>query len=201
MPLQPKLACNSDTRTLCSTPKRCNSNDAISTFEIHVGELRATFLRNHNMRRHKDPSRRQPKPSRRKTPKQKTPQAQQTEDPQAEDTPSPEDNPSTEDPRNPDSRHDRHKHGGTAPVTWRCTRYVAVHPLRGGAPEQKRCIAYGSGAVPQHTRTNAELAHRTTRRHTPPCAPGPYWWQDGHAAHAITCTPAHSGPLRHLLHP
>ena len=184
MPLQPKLARNSDTQTLCSTPKRCNSNDAISTFEIHVGELRATFLRNHNMRRHKDPSRRQPK--------QKTTQAQQTEDPQAEDTPSPEDNPSTEDPRNPDSRHNRHKHGGTAPVTWRCTRYVAVHPLRGGAPEQKRCIAYGSGAVPQHTRTNAELAHRTTRRHTPPCAPGPYWRQDGHAAHAITCTPAHS---------
>ena len=201
MPLQPKLACNSDTQTLCSTPKRCNSNDAISTFEIHVGELRATFLRNHNMRRHKDPSRRQPKPSRRKTPKQKTTQAQQTEDPQAEDTPSPEDNPSTEDPRNPDSRHDRHKHGGTAPVTWRCTRYVAVHPLRGGAPEQKRCIAYGSGAVPQHTRTNAELAHRTTHRHTPPCAPGPYWRRDGHAAHATTCTPAHSGPLRHLLHP
>ena len=76
----------------------------------------------------------------------------------------------------------------------RCTRYVAVHPLRGAAPEQKRCIAYGSGAVPQHTRTNAELAHRTTHRHTPPCAPGPYWRQDGHAAHAAhaaTCTPAY----------
>ena len=109
--------------------------------------------------------------------------------------PSPEDNSSPEDPHNPDSRHNRHKHGGAAPVTWRCTRYVAVHPLRGGAPEQKRCIAYGSGAVPQHTRTNAELAHRTTHRHTPPCAPGPYWRQDGHAAHAThaaTCTPAHS---------
>ena len=49
---------------MCSTPKRCNSNGAISTFEIHVGELRATFLRNHNMRRHKDPSRRHPKPGR-----------------------------------------------------------------------------------------------------------------------------------------
>ena len=110
-PHQPKLARNSDTRTLCSTPKRCNSNGAISTFEIHVGELRATFLRNHNMRRHKDPSRRQPK--------RKTTQA--------------EDNSSTEDPRNPDSRHNRHKHGGTAPVTWRCTRYVAVHPNRRGA--------------------------------------------------------------------
>ncbi len=102
---------------LCAAPrKRCNSNDVISMFEIHVGELRATFLRNHNMRRHKgttkcpqaedSPSRRQPKPSRRKTPKQKTPQARKTT--QAED------NSSTEDPRNPDSRHNRHKHGGTA---------------------------------------------------------------------------------------
>ena len=44
---------------------------------------------------------------------------------------------------------------------------MALHPLRGAAPEQKRCIAYGSGAVPQQTRTNAELAHRTTHRHTP----------------------------------
>ena len=144
------------------------------------------------MGRHKDPSRRQPK--------QKTTQAQQTEDPQAEDTPSPEDNPSGRQlkhrrppqPRQPPQPPQARGH---------CTRYVAVHPLCGGAPEQKRCIAYGSGAAPQQTRTNAELAHRTTRRHTPPCAPGPYWRQDGHAAHAITCTPAHSGPLRHLLHP
>ena len=183
MPLQPKLARNSDTQTLCSTPKRCNSNDAISTFEIHVGELRATFLRNHNMRRHKDPSRRQPK--------QKTTQAQQTEDPQAEDTPSPEDNPSGRQlkhrrppqPRQPPQPPQARGH---------CTRSGALHPIWSATPEQKRCIAYGSGAVPQQTRTNAELAHRTTRRHTPPCAPGPYWRQDGHAAHAITCTPAHS---------
>ena len=75
-------------------------------FEIHVGELRATFLRNHNMRRHIDP-------------KRKTTQA--------------EDNSSTEDPRNPDSRHNRHKHGGAAPDKGHCTRYVAVHPNRRGA--------------------------------------------------------------------
>ena len=77
-------------------------------FEIHVGELRATFLRNHNMRHHKDP-------------KQKTTQA---------------DNSSPEDPRNPDSRH---KHGGAAPVTWRCTRTEEVHCLRIGctAPTHK----------------------------------------------------------------
>ena len=153
-------------------------------FEIRVGELRATFLRNHNMRCHKDP-------------KRKTTQA--------EDNSSPEDSRSPEDPHNPDSRHNRHKHGGAAPDMGRCTRYVAVHPLRGGAPEQKRCIAYGSGALPQHTRTNAELAHRTTHRHTPPCAPGPYWRQDGNAAHATTCTPAHSDtltceePANHIL--
>ena len=118
---------------------------------------------------------------RRKDPKRKTTQAQKTS--QAED------NQSSEDPHNPDNRH---KHGGAAPDMGRCTRYVAVHLLRGGAPEQKRCIAYGSGAAPQHTRTNAELAHRTTHRHTPPCAAGPYWRQDGHAAHAATCTPAQS---------
>ena len=170
MPLQPKLAHNSDTQTLCSTPKRCNSNGAISTFEIRVGELHATFLRNHNMRRHKGTT---------KCPKQKTTQAQKTPTtPTAATTAT--------------STGALHPLRGGAPVMWRCTRYVAVHPLRGGAPEQKRCIAYGSGAVPQQTRTNAELAHRTTHRHTPPCAPGPYWWQDGHAAHATTCTPAHS---------
>ncbi len=89
---------------LCAAPrKRCNSNDAISMFEIHVGELRATFLRNHNMRRHKDPTR-------------KTAQA--------------EDNSSPEDPHNPDSRH---KHGGTAPDKGHYTRYVALHPIRKGA--------------------------------------------------------------------
>ena len=124
--------------------KRCNSNDAISMFEIHVGELRATFLRNHNMRRHKDPTRKTA---------------------QAEDNSSPEDSPSPEDPHNPDSRH---KHGGTTPDKGHYTRYRALHPIWGAAPEQKRCIADGSGAVPQHTRTNAELAHRTTHRHNQP---------------------------------
>ena len=181
MPLQPKLACNSDTRTLCSTPKRCNSNDAISTFEIHVGELRATFLRNHNMRRHKDPSRRQPKPSRRKTPKQKTPQARKTT--QAED------NSSTEDPYNPDSRHNRHKHGGTAPVMWRCTRYVAVHPNRRGAlpTDRVQCPNIQEQTRNWHTEPlaatplHAHLGPTGGRMGTPP-TPSP----------ALRPTPAHS---------
>ena len=93
----------------------------------------------------------------------------------------------------------RHPHPRQPPqlpeARGRCTRSGALHPIRGTTPEQKRCIAYGSGALPQHTRTNAELARRTTHRRTPPCAARPYWRQDGHAAHATTCTPAHSDTL------
>ena len=43
-----------------------------------------------------------------------------------------------------------------------------MHPIRGAAPVQKRCIAYGSGAAPQYTRTNAELANRATPHHNQP---------------------------------
>ncbi len=128
-PHQPKLARNSDTRTLRSTPKRCNSNGAISTFEIHVGELRATFLRNHNMRRHKDPSRRQLKHRRPPQPRQ-PPQAR-----------------------------------------GHCTRYVAVHPLRGGAPvtwrctrtEEVHCLRIGCSAP-----TNKNKRGTGTPNHSPP---------------------------------
>ena len=41
-----------------------------------------------------------------------------------------------------------HPQQGTAPVMWHCTRYVALHLLRGAAPDQNGCIAYGSGALP-----------------------------------------------------
>ena len=63
----------------------------------------------------------------------------------------------------------------TPTVATTATSTGALHPLRGGAPEQKGCNAYSSGALPQRTRKNAELAHRTTHRRTPPCAAGPYW--------------------------
>ena len=35
-----------------------------------------------------------------------------------------------------------------------------LHPLRADAPDQKGCTAYGSGAAPRITRTNAESARR-----------------------------------------
>ena len=175
-------------------------------FEIHVGELRATFLRNHNMRRHKDPSGRHPR--------QKTPQAQQTEDPQARNTTQAEDNSSTEDPRNPDSRHNRHKHGGAAPVMWRCTRYVALHPLCGGAPvtwrctrtEEVHCLRIGCSAP-----TYKNKRGTGTPNHSPPHPSMRTWtllaagWahRPRHHLHSdpLRPTPTHSDPLRHLLHP
>ena len=133
----------------------------ISTFEIHVGELRATFLRNHNMRCHKDP-------------KRKTTQA--------EDNSSPEDSRSPEDPRNPDSRH---KHRGAAPVTWRCTRYVAVHPLRGGAPVTWRCTRYVAvhpnrrGGLPTDRVQRPNIQEQTRNWHTEPLTGTPLHAQLG----------------------
>ena len=79
-------------------------------FEIHVGELRATFLRNHNVRRHKGTT---------KCPKQKTTQAQKTPaTPTAATTAT--------------STGALHPLRGAAPVTWRCTRTEEVHCLRIG---------------------------------------------------------------------
>ena len=143
-------------------------------FEIHVGELRATFLRNHNMRRRKDPTR-------------KTVQA--------------EDNSSTEDPHNPD---DRHKHGGAAPDKGHCTRYVAVHPLCGGAPvtwrctrtEEVHCLRIGCSAP-----RNKNKRGTGTPNHSPPHPSMRSWtlqvagWARRPRHHL------HSGPLQHLPHP
>ena len=50
------------------------------------------------------------------------------------------------------------------PPRQRCTRYVALHPLRGATPNQKGCNADGSGAVPtdrvQCPRNNHNCAQR-----------------------------------------
>ena len=83
-------------------------------FEIHVGELRATFLRNHNMRRHKNIT---------KYPKQKTTQAQKT--------------PTT--PTTATSTGALHPIRGTTPDLGRCTRSGALHPIRGTTPDLGHC--------------------------------------------------------------
>ena len=133
-------------------------------FEIHVGELRATFLRNHNMRRHKGTT---------KCPKQKTTQAQKT--------------PTT--PTTARSTGALHPLRGAAPGTWRCTRYVAVHPNRRGAlpTDRVQCPntqeqtgnwhAEPLTAAPLH----AQLGPTGGRTGTPPTPPP-----------ALQPTPAHS---------
>lgn len=58
---------------------------------------------------------------------------------------------------------------GTAPLTGRYTRYVALHLLRGAAPVQNGCIAYISGAAPTLTsktveQTTTHANFNTTKR-------------------------------------
>ena len=106
-------------------------------FEIHVGELRATFLRNHNMRHHNDPTK-CPKPGRQLKPR-RPPQPRQS-------------------PQPPQARG-------------RCTRYVALHPLCGGAPvtwrctrtEEVHCLRIGCSAP-----TNKNKRGTDTPNHSPP---------------------------------
>ena len=171
MPHQPKLACNSGTRTFCSARKRCNSNGAISMFEIRVGELHATFLRNHNMRRHKGTT---------KCPKQKTTQAQKTPTAATTDTSTGALHPCL-------CRCTRyvavHPLCGAAPVTWRCTRTEEVHCLRIGCSAPTNKNKRGTG-TPNHSpphpsmRTWALLAAVWARRprhhlHSGPLRPTP----------------------------
>ena len=156
-PHQPKLACNSGTRTFCSARKRCNSNGAISTFEIRVGELHATFLRNHNMRRHKGTT---------KCPKQETTQAQKTPTtPTAATTAT--------------STGALHPLCGGAPDMGHCTRYVAVHPNRRGAlpTDRVQCPNIQEQTRNWHTEPltaaplHAQLGPTGGRTGTPPTPP------------------------------
>ena len=163
----------------------------ISTFEIHVGELRATFLRNHNTRRHKDPSRRQLKPGRQPT---QTTQAQKTPTFPATTTTA-------------TSVGALHLIRGTTPDMGRCTRYVALHPLRGGAPdmghctrtEEVHCLRIGCSAP-----TNKNKRGTDTPNHSPPHPSMRSWallvagWarRPRRPHHHL-----HSGPLQHLPHP
>ena len=137
----------------------------MSTFEIRVGELRATFLRNHNMRRHNDPT---------KCPKRKTAQAEDNSSPEDPTTPTVATTPTTA-----TSTGALHPISGTAPVTWRCTRYVAVHPNRRGAlpTDRVQCPNKQEQTRNWHTEPltaaplHAQLGPTRSRMGTPPTPP------------------------------
>ena len=140
-------------------------------FEIRAGELRATFLRNHNMRRRKDPKRKtaqaEDNSSRRQLKLRKRPH-----------------------PRQPSQLPEARGH---------CTRYVALHPLRGGAPvtwrctrtEEVHCLRIGCTAP-----TNKNKRGTGTPNHSPPHPSMRNWallaagWARRPRHHP------HSGPLR-----
>ena len=44
----------------------------------------------------------------------------------------------------------------------RCTRYVAIHPIRRDAPDQKGCNAYGSGTPPHRQQASSRIWRSTT---------------------------------------
>ena len=98
---------------------------------------------------------------RHKRPQQKTTQARKTT--QA-------DNSSSEDAHIP-GHHNCQKYRGTTPDQGRCTRYVALHPLRGGAPvtwrctrtEEVHCLRIGCTAP-----TNKNKRGTGTPNHSPP---------------------------------
>ena len=134
-------------------------------FEIRVGELRATFLRNHNMRRHKGttkcPGGRQPK--------RKTTQAQKTPT-----------SPATTTARSTGALHPLR---GTAPVTWRCTRTEEVHCLQIGCSAPTNKNKRGTG-TPNHSPPHPSMrtwtplaagwAHRPRHHlHSDPLRPTP----------------------------
>ena len=132
-------------------------------FEIHVGELRATFLRNHNMRHHKDPSGRQPKQT---TQAQKTAQAQK---PPATPTAA----------TTATSTGALHPIWGAAPDKGHCTRYVAVHPNRRGVMPTVRVHCPNAQEKTRNWHTepltaaplHAQLGPTGSRMGTPPTPP------------------------------
>ena len=77
---------------------------------------------------------------------------------------------------------------GAAPVTWRCTRYVALHLLRGDAPDQNGCIAYISGAAPTPTSPNADT--HTSRTGSAPHTTATHYLD----RHCATYSPAQRPP-------
>ena len=147
------------------THKPRNINDQISTHEIQSRELRATLLGNQpdwkpthettyqHTRRRCDGRRMDRRERASFTTRRRAKRDRQVS--RADGPSDARNNAEAATTRRPQQR------GG------RCTRYGARHPLRGATPDQKGCIAYGSGAAHPITRTNAESARRSPTRTRP----------------------------------
>ena len=171
----PKVACNSTDRTFLTTQKRWNCNDTISKHKRLTGKLHATLLRNHDEAptrsgHDQDRSRNMRTRNRRlgplvQHPPPPLPGRHNTTTSRIATHNNTKGSGLNKPPQNP---------GLDTPAKGHCTRYVALHPLRGAAPEQKGCNAYGSGARPHpsqaHMRTCPKGRPRTRQAWLGPAA-------------------------------
>ena len=165
-----------------SPQKRCNPNDAMSHLDTRVRELHATFPRNHYERPHttNPPARNNPAPTSTRNPdgyhsdvfllimSQWRPICVATRG-MAARTPTrcatrqqpPWCTRAHPPPHNPDSRQNRHKHGGATPDQGRYTRSEKVHCLRIGrtAPTHKNKRG-ADRTSPLPTTTSPSIGHQ-----------------------------------------
>lgn len=147
----PKVACNSTDRTFLTTQKRWNCNDTISIHKRLTGKFHATLLGNYDDPPYTIRSRpgqvekhanaKPPPGSTGTTPAAPLPGRHHTTTSRKSTHNNTKGSGLNKPPQNP---------GFDTPAKGHCTRYVAMHPLRRAAPEQKGCNAYRSGAMPTH---------------------------------------------------
>lgn len=147
----PKVACNSADRTFLTTQKRWNCNDTISIHKRLTGKFHATLLGNYDDPPYTIRSRpgqvekhanaKPPPGSTGTTPAAPLPGRHHTTTSRKSTHNNTKGSGLNKPPQNP---------GFDTPAKGHCTRYVAMHPLRRAAPEQKGCNAYRSGAMPTH---------------------------------------------------
>ena len=173
----PKVACNSIDRTFLITQKRWNCNDTISIHKRLTGKLHATLLGNHDDAPYTIRSRpgqvekhantKPPPGSTGTTPAAPPPGRHHTTTSRKSTHNNTKGSGLNKPPQNP---------GLDAPAKGHCTRYVALHPLRGAAPVTSRCTRYVAlhpnrrGAMPTD-RVQCLHIGCTTPRHKLRCGP------------------------------
>jgi len=176
----PKVACNSTDRTFLTTQKRWNCNDTISKHKRLTGKLHATLLRNHDEAptrsgHDQDRSRNMRTRNRRlgplvQHPPPPLPGRHHTTTSRKSTHNNTKGSGLNKPPQNP---------GLDTPAKGHCTRYVALHPLRGAAPvtwrctrtEGVQCLRIGC-TTPSVTSSHADLPERTSTYPTGLAGPG-----------------------------
>ena len=188
----PKVACNSVDRTFLITQKRWNCNDTISIHKRLTGKLHATLLGNHDDAPYTIRSRpgqvekhantKPPPGSTGTTPAAPPPGRHHTTTSRKSTHNNTKGSGLNKPPQNPGFDTPAKGHctryvalhplRGDTPVTWRCTRYVALHPNRRGAMPTDRVQCLQIGCTTPVTSSHADLPERTSTDPTGLAGPG-----------------------------